>query len=761
MRVNRYYLSLIGACFLSTLFSQRMPSWTTKMPEDEKFYWARESVSISGLSEEEYKNKANAQALQKISMQIRTTVAGKTDYSIAESVTDSEESFSSEFEQESTTSTIADIEGAILEDDYTSSTTYWVLWKLDKAMYEKSMEKYVEAAKNQYEGFTYMEKTDPVGQLQYLIPAYEAVIKVAGVPVMYEGKNLKTVIPNKIANVTNSLRLVADGQKEFTGQPGFPLGKPLKVKIQTKKDADLSDIPIIFFTESGELEFSESVKQTSSSGKAETNVTQIVSRKPSQKVRAMIDLKEWREDRLSDMVSFEKRLDDISKVNSVLFSLDIKQVTQEKIAIIAVTQDTAMFTEDDMKRINTVLRTWFAEVSDFKLKDENKIDEIIKEYKRSAKLCTDEECQIQIGKKLGVERLLFVDVDNSPKEVSVTYYLTNIANREFEKQYGYDFSHKEWKEKRPEKPKGYKRARLKIKQAEEDYDSDKIDYELYSKIVDQNEGPINNYENAMENFNNRFIPYKNKIFYEIIDNIPEMVEDFWIRTNPGLVTLQSNTRGVKADIRYLGTNRWAEKKIEERLPIMNKEFLEGSYDLRINKLGYEKYQMRFDVAMGEFPEHFIDLKPKRPGKAALRSLFVPGRGQIYSSDADHRNRMIMGATYFFSTAALVGTSGILWNDFFKSRDVYEASRENYLNAVSIEDVSSTQSVMLRDHSTMSDKRSTAVLVSSLTAGLWLFNAIDAYFFFPAKYKGIRVSLKADSALLAGENRVRANLKWHF
>ena len=205
----------------------------------------------------------------------------------------------------------------------------------------------------------------------------------------------------------------------------------------------------------------------------------------------------------------------------------------------------------------------------------------------------------------------------------------------------------------------------------------------------------------------------------------------------------------------------AEKKFEERLPIMNKQFLEGSYDLRINKLGYEKYQMRFDVAMGEFPEHFIDLKPKKPGKAALRSLFVPGRGQIYSSDADHRNRMIMGATYFFSTAALIGTSGILWNEFFKSRDVYEVSRENYLNAISVEDVSSTQSIMLSDHSTMSDKRSSAVLVSSLTAGIWLFNAIDAYFFFPAKYKGIRVSVKADSALLAGENRVRANLKWFF
>ena len=75
-------------------------------------------------------------------------------------------------------------------------------------------------------------------------------------------------------------------------------------------------------------------------------------------------------------------------------------MTQEKIAIIAVTQDTAMFSEEDMKRINTELRTRFAEETDFKLKDENTIDEIIKEYKRSAKLCSNEECQIQIGKSL-------------------------------------------------------------------------------------------------------------------------------------------------------------------------------------------------------------------------------------------------------------------------------------------------------------------------------------------------------------------------
>ena len=47
-----------------------------------------------------------------------------------------------EFETESSTFTIADIEGAEMVDDYTSSTTYWVLWRLNKVLHEKNMEKF-------------------------------------------------------------------------------------------------------------------------------------------------------------------------------------------------------------------------------------------------------------------------------------------------------------------------------------------------------------------------------------------------------------------------------------------------------------------------------------------------------------------------------------------------------------------------------------------------------------------------------------------
>ena len=753
-------LALKGTLLLNILSAQALPDWVEEMPEDAKYYWARENVGVRGLSEEEYKNKANAQALRTISMQIRTTVSGQAESSFEEMMGDGGGSFKDEFKQESSTSTIGNIQGAEMVDDHTTSTTYFVLWRLEKSLHEKNMEKYIDAAKNQYEGFINMPSDDPVGQLQYLIPAYEAVITVAGVPAIFDGKNLKTEIPNQISTILNSLRLVADGESEFTGQAGYPLAKPLKIRVKGSKSVSFMDIPILFTYESGEGKFSKSTVLTSSSGRASTKVTNIISRRSVQQIRAKIDLKEWREDRLSKLVSFEKTLDQISLANSVLFTLDIKQVTQEKIAVITV-GDTSVYNEDDLKRLNSDFRSEFADVTDFKLKDEMLIEGIIDSYKRSANLCSNEECQIQIGKKLGVERLVFVDIANYPKQTSVSLFLRNIAENELELQKGYDFPHKEWRESPPEKPNGYSRARSRAKKAEEDLDKDKIGLDEYDRILSDTRSIIDPYDNAMDQYKEKFDSHKIKMINDILDNVSIMVEDFWIRTNPGRLTLKCKSRGVKGEFTFLDHTKWMDETFEKRLPIRDERFFEGSYELDINKLGYEKYHTRFDVAMGEFPEFDIDLRPKRPGKAAVRSLLVPGRGQIYSSDADNRGRFFMGVTYFTSTMALVGASGYLWDEFSKARDMYEGAKSNYKNAVEIDDVVSTQSIMLSEHSTMSDKRSTAVFVTALTAGIWVFNAIDAALFFPSEYKGKRLSLQVAPQYFAGDPGGKTKLSWNF
>ena len=120
-------------------------------------------------------------------------------------------------------------------------------------------------------------------------------------------------------------------ENEFTGQTGYALGRPLKIKIKSKKNFSISDIPILFRVESGELSLSKETVLTDPSGKASIRSLIFFSQKSTQQIRAFIDLKQWREDQMSELISFENRLDEISLSNSVLFTLDVKKVTQEKL----------------------------------------------------------------------------------------------------------------------------------------------------------------------------------------------------------------------------------------------------------------------------------------------------------------------------------------------------------------------------------------------------------------------------------------------
>jgi hypothetical protein len=702
--IHNPFLKLIShlriCIFLGFLFSQSTPEWIETMPVDDDYYWARENVGIRELSEEEYKSKAAAKALETISMQIRTTVSGVSTSNFKETETEFGSAYLSEFDQTSSSSTISDIQGAEKVDEYATNVTYWVLWKLKKSVHAENMEAFVQSALGQYEGFTYAPEDDPVQQLQYLIPAYEDVIKVAGVPVIYEGKNLKAEIPNQISAVLNSLKLVSSGETQLTGKAGFAMSSPLKVQIRSqKKNAIIRDIPILYEFESGEGEFSTDQVLTSESGKGSTKITKLISRKTVQQVRAKIDLKEWREDRLSKMISFENRLDEMSRANSVLFTIDVAQVTQEKIAVITV-GDTSVYKEDDYKRLNRSFRSEFSDVTDFKLKDEALIEGIIEDYKRSASLCSNEECQVEIGKKLGVEKLIFVDIADYPKQTSVTIFLRNIAENELEQEYTYSFDHK----------------------SNED---------------------------------------KEKKINVILDNAPYMVEDFWLRTNPGFLTLKTRSRGVKGQFVFLDPTQWMDKKFEKRLPINSEKFYEGSYEITINKLGFEKYHQRFDVAMGEFPEFDIALKPKKAGKAALKSLVLPGRGQFYSSDIDNRGRRWMGLLYFTTSVASASLSGKLWSDFYDAKNNYTLAKTNYEESVEIQEIQDNQAIMTSKHAIMSDGRNTAVLVTGLFAGIWVANVLDAVLFFPKEYRSSRLSLHVEPQQFVGKTGAKTKLTWSF
>jgi hypothetical protein len=671
---------------IGILLGQGIPDWVETMTIDDDYYWARENVGIRNLSEDEYKSKAASKALETISMQIRTTISSQSSSSFSEIETESGGSFMSEFDQSSSTATIGDIQGAEKVDEHTTSVTYWVLWRLKKSVHAENMERFVENVLGQYEGFTYIPVDDPVQQLQYLIPAYEDAVKIVGFPVTYERKNLKAEIPNQITSILNSLKLVSNGKTEFTGKVGFALENHLTVQIiPEEKSSIIRDIPIRYEFESGEGTFTNDQVLTSESGKGSTKITKLISRKTVQQVRAKIDLKEWREDPLSKMISFENRLDEMSRANSVLFTIDAAQVTQEKIAIITV-GDTTIFSEKDLKRLNRSFRSEFSDVTDFKLKDEALIEGIIETYKRSANLCSNEECQIEIGKKLGVEKLIFIDISGYEKQTDVNIFLRNIAENELEEEQLYPFPHER-------------------------------DMETSEKIQ------------------------------MIYNNLNEMVNDFWIRNNPAYLTIHSNRRNINASFTYQNSTPWMKNQFEERIPLNNKKFFEGDYLVEVDIIGYELYKTNFELSMGSFPEYDIDLIQKTPGRSFWKSFIIPGRGQRYSSDINNKSRKTYGRLFTASWIATTALSVASWSNFIKAKNEYEDANAEYLNQKLFEDVQAFRTIAEEKNNVMLQKQTTAIFLSSLWGTIWIGSAFEAMLNFPKQKKkyserpsGLKVAL---------------------
>jgi hypothetical protein len=121
----------------------------------------------------------------------------------------------------------------------------------------------------------------------------------------------------------------------------------------------------------------------------------------------------------------------------------------------------------------------------------------------------------------------------------------------------------------------------------------------------------------------------------------------------------------------------------------------------------------------------------------------------------------MGITYFVSTMACVGSTGYMWNEYFSAKDDYNTSKNEYNVAVLLEDIQLTQDIMTVNHTSMTNKQNQAILLTGITSGLWLFNALDAFLFFPKEYKTKRLSLNIDNTILAGNPSSLVELKLSF
>lgn len=160
----------------------------------------------------------------------------------------------------------------------------------------------------------------------------------------------------------------------------------------------------------------------------------------------------------------------------------------------------------------------------------------------------------------------------------------------------------------------------------------------------------------------------------------------------------------------------------------------GRYKAEITRPGYETWKGDLTFVPGSSNNVAVELSKKTRMKAMLRSLVIPGWGQVYSGGKFRG--------YLITSSVIVTAGAIFYLDrsFDKKLNDYNKALAEYNSATAIEERIILKSCMderQRDAYVAETDRNTALAVG---VALWAYNVLDALLFFPesdAYFPGVK------------------------
>ncbi len=170
-------------------------------------------------------------------------------------------------------------------------------------------------------------------------------------------------------------------------------------------------------------------------------------------------------------------------------------------------------------------------------------------------------------------------------------------------------------------------------------------------------------------------------------------------------------------------------------PVRFSRTLSGKYRVEVTRDGYENYHSTVYFSSTQVTQLDIRLVPKRPYKAFMRSLIIPGWGQKYYGNG------YKAAFFFVGTVASAVGYGILWDDYSDKKDTYEAHKAAYEDATHWSDLPRLQAEMLDAQKRANDAEDWVNIAAGVTIGIYALNLLDSFLLFPeyssfTEYKAI-------------------------
>jgi hypothetical protein len=172
-------------------------------------------------------------------------------------------------------------------------------------------------------------------------------------------------------------------------------------------------------------------------------------------------------------------------------------------------------------------------------------------------------------------------------------------------------------------------------------------------------------------------------------------------------------------------------------PVRFDQPLSGQYRIEVIREGYEKYSSVAYFSETQASQVDITLVPKTRAKAFIRSVIIPGWGQKYYGD---RTKSTL---FFLGTAVSVAGYVFAKDDYDSKTDDYNARKAAYDEETLWSELPRLEAEMMEAQRRADDAEDMVNVMTVVTAGIYLFNVLDSFLFFPefnkyTEYKAITV-----------------------
>ena len=649
--------------------AQDRPWWVESPPTSGENTYV--GIGWSSTSQENYSLSAEKMALRSIALEINAQISGQT----RRSVVSRNEISVREFTDEFIVSALGNFKGLVKKGEHIDqdNNRYYIYFEYSKADHRKNIEETKKQAANLISEYESLSKDEFVPRLQKLVHAYESLYQVYGEDVFTNinkrNVNLQSFVPSEIQRLIRLVRLTDTNPIPYQGVFMQPLIAQLifeaSLKLPGSNEIPLDNLPFTFEFEAGSGDFGYQ-DIVSAEGTVFNEISKITSKIPMQYAISYIDLKVLKRGS-SEFYHLDKALDKLSSINKINFKIKVSLVSQDQIFFGVSFSDGISNTL--MEPIREAFEVSFNRKTQFKIVDRLIIKAILSELGLNENdLCTKAECDADVGRKLGVNRMIKININYnySEKTIEAIFTDTNVSTRLVDRKEPYS-----------------------------------------AKITDDN------YENA------------------IFDNIDSWVIDFYEKLNPPIVNLRSNVPGLKVsynrikDASDIAGVEYDQKEEYQFLPLIDFEMDPGTYQFIFQKDGYESKERKITLNANSICCDDVELIEKTQFKAFYRSFFLPGLGQNYGQDSRNQNRS--GKVLLHGSIGLVATLATIyaWNNFSQNQNIYNASNLAYSRSMTVSSIESTRQEAIIGNQNLNQSYNTAIALTAIMAGFSIYSGVDA------------------------------------